>query len=198
MGPALTPGAPVVLLLPGRAQPTEFMAEFFRQLALPLAGVILSAENDSWYPGRFMESVESNQPHLDNALDRIDRLIVALTKSGTARNRIALVGFSQGACVVSEYLLRQRGRWGALVAMTGGLFGPVEHVWPPRTETIESTPVLLTNSDRDPWVPLSRTRQTAQVFRTLGAIVSERIYAGRAHLISPPEIDAAREMLANL
>ena len=41
--------------------------------------------------------------------------------SGISRNRIAIVGFSQGAYLSSEYLARNPDRYWAMIAFTGGL-----------------------------------------------------------------------------
>ena len=39
------------------------------------------------------------------------------------------MGFSQGACLACEHVYRQRRRFGALVALTGGLIGPPGLRW---------------------------------------------------------------------
>ena len=198
LGPPLRRGAPAAILLPGRDQPAEFMMELFHQLSLPLSCVVLTNENNSWYPGRVMEPHANDQSHLNQAIERIESLVTTLERSGISRDRVGIVGFSQGACVACEYMFRHPGRWGALIALTGGLFGPAERTGRTESGALESTPVLLTNSDEDPWVPLTWTRQTAEAFRRCGAIVTERIYAGRAHEISRHEVDAVRDLLRTL
>ena len=58
--------------------------------------------------------------------------------------------------------------------------------------------MFLGNSDVDPWVPLSRMRETADVFRAMGASVAERVYPGMEHLVNDDEAGEARAMLAQL
>ncbi len=175
----------------------QFALEIITRLSLPsLNSVALSAEGNSWYPGRFMEPIESNQPDVDHSLERIESLVAEAESRGIPRNQIALLGFSQGACVVCEYVYRHR--WGTVVSFTGGLIGPADQRWETDGPGLAGTPVLLTNSDSDPWVPLARTQQTAAVFRGLGADVRQPVYPARQHEVSNAEIGEARKLLLAL
>jgi phospholipase/carboxylesterase len=194
-----TRGEPLAIVLPGRAQPVQFALEIITRLSLPsLNCVALSAEGNSWYPGRFMEPIESNQPDVDHSLERIEGLVAEAESRGIPRSQIALLGFSQGACVVCEYAYRHPVRWGAVVSFTGGLIGPENQRWETDGPGHAGTPVLLTNSDSDPWVPLTRTQQTAAVFRGLGAEVHQPVYPGRPHEVIDAEIGEARKLLLAL
>jgi phospholipase/carboxylesterase len=193
------PGEPLAIVLPGRDQPVQFALEIVTRLSLPsLNCVALSAERNTWYPGRFMEPIESNQPDVDHSLECIESLVAEAESRGIPRTHIALVGFSQGACLVCEYVYRHPVRWGAAVAFTGGLFGPENQHWETEGPGLADTPLLLTNSDADPWVPLVRTQQTAAVFRALGADVHQPVYPARQHEVSDAEISDARKLLLAL
>jgi predicted esterase len=186
-------------VLPGRAQSVQFALEIITRLSLPsLSSVALSAEGNSWYPGRFMEPIESNQPDVDHSLERIESLVGEAESRGISRNQIALLGFSQGACVVCQYVYRHPVRWGTVVSFTGGLIGPEDQRWETDGPGLADTPVLLTNSDSDPWVPLARTQQTGAVFRGLGADVRQPVYSGRQHEVNDAEISEARKLLLAL
>jgi len=139
--------------------------------------------------------VERNQPHLDRALARLDALVVALGEKGHPPERIAWVGFSQGACLACEYVLRHPRRWGALVAFTGGVIGPAGMPLAP-TGDLAGTPVLLATADPDPWVPLNRVSETATLFRAMNGVVAEQVYPGLGHEVSDDEIRAARALLS--
>jgi phospholipase/carboxylesterase len=194
-----TPGEPLAIVLPGREQPVQFALEIIARLALPsLNCAALSAEGNSWYPRRFMEPIESNQPDVDHSLERIESLVAEAESRGIPRNQIALLGFSQGACVVCEYVYRRPVRWGTVVSFTGGLIGAENQRWETDRPGLVGTPVLLTNSDCDPWVPLARTQQTAAVFRGLGADVHQRVYPARQHEVTDAEISEARKLLLAL
>jgi phospholipase/carboxylesterase len=194
-GPAPSSARLAAVLLHGRDRTSGEMIALAQAIALPdVAWLALEAPDGSWYPGRFMEPLEANQAHFDRALDRIDREVRALEALGLPRSRIALVGFSQGACVACEYVRRHPGRWGALIAFTGGLPGPQGHTWTDGPG-LDGTPVLLSNGDHDDWVPWSRVEETAAVFRAMGADVTLRLYPGRDHLVSDDEIREAKTIL---
>jgi len=192
-------GQPLLVVLPGRTLTAQFGLDLIDQLRLPdLAAVVLAADQNSWYPNRFMEAVERNQPDLDHSLERIAHFMTRARERGLATQHIALLGFSQGACLASEYIYRNPARWGAVIIFTGGLIGPEHQTWQTVGDPLAGVPTLFTNSEADPWVPLTRTQQTAAVFRALGAQVAEKVYPGRPHEVSAPELDEARRMLAAL
>ena len=194
-GPAPSGPRLAAVLLHGRDRTSGEMIDLAGQVALPdVAWLALEAPGGSWYPGRFMEPTEVNQAHFDRALDRIDDQVRALETLGVPRRRIALVGFSQGACVACEYVRRHPGRWGALIAFTGGLPGPPGTVWTDGPG-LDGTPVLLSNGDHDDWVPWSRVEETAAAFQRMGADVTLRLYPGRDHLVSDDEIREAKAIL---
>ncbi len=174
------------------------MLELASRIALPaLACVAPAAPANTWYPEGFMAPLEKNQPHLDEALARVDSLVLALAAIGHAPENIAFVGFSQGACLACEYVFRHPRRYGALVALTGGLIGPAGELKPPAGD-LNGTPVLLATADPDAWVPVARVRETAEVFRRMNARVDERVYPGLEHGVNDEEIAAARAVLMPL
>jgi len=62
--------------------------------------------------------------------------------------------------------------------------------------SFETMPVFIGGSDVDPWVSHDLIRDTASVFKKMGAKVDFRTYPGMAHTINQDEIDAVRAMLA--
>jgi len=109
-------------------------------------------------------------------------------------DKIALLGFSQGACLTTEYVARHPRRYGAVIAFTGGLIGPVGT---PRdyAGSLAGTSVFLGTSDPDPHVPFERVQETAAVFKRMGADVDARRYPGMPHTINEEELAAARSLL---
>jgi predicted esterase len=189
-------GAPLsAVMLHGRDRRPQEMIGLAERIGLPqIAWRALKAPGGSWYPGSFLAPIEDNQPQLDRSLARVEAEVRALEALGVARRRIVLVGFSQGACVACEYVRRQARRWGGLIAFTGGLFGPEGSVWD-GPDRLVGSPVLLSNSDHDDWVPWPRTEETAAVFQRMGADVTLRLYPGRDHLVGDDEIDRAATLL---
>jgi phospholipase/carboxylesterase len=193
------PGAAAAaIFLHGRGRNPDDVLELAARIGLPaLACVAPAAPQNTWYPDGFMAPLEKNQPHLENALGRVDALVRALMAVGHAPERIAFVGFSQGGCLACEYVFQNPRRWGALVAFTGGLIGAPGELRPPAGD-LNGTPVLLATADPDAWVPVGRVRETAEAFRRMNARVDERIYPGLEHAVNDDEMAAARALLMPL
>lgn len=152
------------------------------------------ASGHTWYPYSFLQPIDLNQPHLDSALALVERVVARLEQAGVPSERIALLGFSQGACLALEYAARHARRYAAVIGFSGGVIGPPGT---PRDYpgSMEGTPVLLGCSNVDPHIPVERVHETADVFRRLGATVDERIYPGMGHVVNDEEIEVARELL---
>jgi predicted esterase len=155
------------------------------------------ADGNTWYPYRFTEPVARNEPYLSSALAVLGDLVDRLVGGGVPAERIAVLGFSQGACLVLEFVRRRAQRLGAVLGLSGGLIG--DTVAPATGRPIfEGMPVLLGCSERDPHIPLARVHETAAVMRALGAEVVTRTYPGAGHGINDDEIGIARQILARV
>jgi len=166
---------------------------------LDLADVAFLAPDASgrtWYPQSFLQPLAANEPWLTSALGVLDAIVGDLERRGIASGRIALAGFSQGACLTLEYAARHARRYAAVAGFSGALIGPDGT---PReyAGSMDGTPVFLVCSDVDAHIPLARVHETAAVFRRLAASVDERIYPGMGHLVSPDEIRAVRSLLSD-
>lgn len=199
--PAHTAGAPLgrcraaAILVHGRGRDPEELLALGAQLAVPdVAYVAPAAADRSWYPHSFLEPLERNQPHLEHALEAYLSHVTALRAAGVPLGRIVLIGFSQGACLTAEYARRHAGRYGGVVLFTGGLIGPRGSVWD-REGSFDDTPVLIGGAEQDGWVPAWRMRESAELFRQMGARVTTLLYPGESHVVSEGEITAARAIL---
>lgn len=152
------------------------------------------AEDREWYPNRFIAPIEENQPHLDNALAKIENTFDALKDKGFQKEDIFLLGFSQGACLATEYAARNPQRYRAVIGLSGGLIGPVGKNFDYEGD-MESTEVFLGCSDKDPHIPVERVDETAEKFVELNAEVDKRLYEGRSHSINQDEIQKINELL---
>jgi len=140
-----------------------------------------------WYPQRFMEPIERNQPYLDSALATLGRTVASLEAAGVPRERIVVAGFSQGACLALEWVARSGGRFGAAVALSGGLIG--ERVEPATYPSrLDGTVAFLGCSDVDAHIPEGRVHASAQQLETQGATVTTRIYPGMPHTVNDDEL----------
>jgi len=157
------------------------------------------AQGNTWYPFSFMEPIERNDPWLTYGLNLIHSLLERINRNGVPTERIMLLGFSQGACLVLEYAARHSQRFGGVVGLSGGLIGPDST---PRdyvgVGSFDGTPVFLGCSDVDPHIPEERVAETQQVFERLGARVEMRLYSNMGHIINRDEIEYIRGMMAAL
>jgi predicted esterase len=199
--PVLTGGAPlpeaagVLVLLHGRGGSAQDMLGLARELDRPrFAWFVPEASGRQWYPYSLLEKVERNRPHLTSALALVKRVLAKAEAAGVGPERVALLGFSQGASVALEFAARNARRYAGVVALSGALLGP-EGTPRDYAGSLAGTPVLLGSGDVDPHLPKRRVDETAAVLERLGATVTQRIYPGLAHAIDPDEIAVARGML---
>jgi phospholipase/carboxylesterase len=158
-----------------------------------------AADTGSWYPGRFFDPRNTNEPFLTRAIEQCDEVVEKAAEGGRlGPERLVMVGFSQGACLALEYALQRPGRCRAFIVLTGALVGPPDTVWPGSPDLLAGTRVLLTGSDADDWISEEQTRHTARILEDLGADVDLRIYHGRPHIVSEDEMTKAREFLNDL
>ncbi|MFC5368787.1 alpha/beta hydrolase [Salinirubrum litoreum] len=155
------------------------------------------AARGSWYPNRFIAPIEQNEPHLASALQAVSDSVESFVDAGIPYDRIVVLGFSQGACLGSEFVARTTRRYGGVVAFSGGLIGPLGSEFDHEGD-LEGTPVFLGCSDSDPHIPVERVHETRDVFERLGGEVEERIYEGMGHTINADEIGYVRELLSDL
>jgi predicted esterase len=159
--------------------------------------VFPAADEGSWYPGGFMDPIEANEPALDAAVDRIVREVDRLGSEGFGPHQILVGGFSQGACVVCEYLWRHAPGHLAAVVFSGALPGPAGSVWADR-HGLAGMRTLLTGSPADPWVPFARMAETAAWLEASGARVQFEVFEDRPHRLDERDFDSGRRFVAGL
>ena len=152
------------------------------------------AAGHTWYPYSFLSPIPRNEPFISSALGVLRRLVGQLGADGVTSDRVMLMGFSQGACLTSEFAARHARRYAGVATLSGGLIGPPAT---PRdySGSLDGTPVLIGCSDVDPHIPLARVEETADLFRRMHASVDERIYPNMAHTINSDEIAAIAALL---
>lgn len=195
-GAKLESAAGAVVLLHGRGGSAEdilSLAPLLQQSKLSYLAP--QAADHSWYPYSFLAPQEQNEPWLRSALGRVNAVVELAAEAGIAADRVLLCGFSQGACLATEYVAQHARRYAGLIAFTGGLIGPpgaaLRHAG-----DLAGTPALFCSGDPDPHVPWARVQESAEVLRSMGAVVDTRRYPGRPHTISPEELTLAAQMVA--
>jgi predicted esterase len=162
-----------------------------------VAALAPQAAGNTWYPQSFLAPPGANQPYLDSALAWVASIVSELLARGVRGDRIGLLGFSQGACLTAEFVARHPRRYGAVMALTGGLIGPPGT---PRNYpgSLGGTPVFLGTSDPDGHVPFARVKETEAVLTRMGAAVELRRYPGMPHTVNEDELAVCRSLLLRL
>lgn len=188
----------VTVLLHGRGASAADILGLARELRTrDVAYLAPQAAGHTWYPLSFLAPLAHNEPWLGSALRVINRIVTDAGRQGIPSERIALMGFSQGACLALEFVARHASRYAAVVGLSGGLIGPPGT---PRTYagSLADTPVFLGCSDVDPHIPLERVRESASVLRKMGGVVDERIYPQMGHTVTHDEIAAVALLLSQV
>jgi predicted esterase len=197
-GAPFAEAAGVVILLHGRGATAEDILSVADALeADSLAYLAPQAAGYAWYPNSFLAERESNEPYLSSALKKVESVVQIALDAGFAREKIVIAGFSQGACLSTEFVATRPARYAGMIAWTGGLIGPlgsdVSH-----TGELAGTPALLLSGDPDPHVPWSRVEESARVLTSMGASVTTKRYPGKPHSVSADEIALARALVQSV
>ncbi len=197
-GEPLETASIAVVAVHGRDQDPRWMLEnLVWQLDLPRAAYVLpSAEGGSWYPNRFFDPAEENEPWLGDALATVGGAVALAGDAGVPVDRVVLAGFSQGACLVAEMLEREPRPYAGVAILTGGLFGTDDELRAP--PSLDGMPVLLTGHVDDTWVPVRRVERTAELLREAGARVELAIHDDPEHQINDDEVAAVRRLLVGV
>jgi predicted esterase len=194
-GEEVSNAARAMILVHGRGATPELILTLVDELPNDLGYAFVApgasettAHSRSWYPNSFLAPIEANQPGLSSGLAKIEKAVSDLGEHGITPEDIILLGFSQGACLVTEFAASNARRWGGVVALTGGLVGDRDTARD-YAGSFDDTPVFLGCSDDDPHVPLWRVDETEVLLRRMGARVEKRVYPGLHHTVIRDELD---------
>ncbi|MEM9319638.1 MAG: dienelactone hydrolase family protein [Pseudomonadota bacterium] len=197
-----------LVLLHGRGGGAEDILGLGQSLGI--AGLALAAPQHpqrSWWPTSFLAPSAALAPHLAAGLDAVEAGISALEENGIPRDRIALAGFSQGACLALEYSAR-RGGIRAVFGLSGALVGTADAEGAPEEALyghiekrfdygtdLSGLPVIIELHAADPHIPLDRAERSADVFLALGAAPHLHVLPGAGHGLGPNGPTAMRALL---
>ncbi len=194
-GKPLTEASNALVLVHGRGANAGDILSLTEYLSVDdFALLAPQAANGSWYPLSFLAAPEKNEPWLSSALNFLNEVIDDLHQTGIRSEKIFFLGFSQGACLVLEFVARHAQHFGGVVALTGGLIGDKVHLEHYQGD-FERTRIFIGTSDPDPHVPLQRVKETAELLRKMNADLTLKVYPGMGHTINEDEIKTANAIL---
>jgi phospholipase/carboxylesterase len=202
--PVLQAGEPLgtasaaLIMLHGRGASAGDMLALADNLAMPgFAFLAPQAAGNVWYPNRYNTPLAGNEPWLSSALSGIASLVELAGQHSIPPRRLILTGFSQGACLSTEYAARNARRYGGLAALAGGLIGPKET---PRDYpgSLEGTPAFFGCSDPDTYFTPEWIRYSAAALERLDARIDIRLYPDLGHRVNLDMIHALRTMMEEI
>ncbi len=202
--PLLAAGRPLeearaaMILVHGRGATAQSILELGVVLAHPdLAYLAPQAGGSTWYPYSFLAPIPQNEPGITSGLQAVAEAVTAIEAAGIPAEKIIVGGFSQGACLASEFVARHARRYGGLLVFSGGLIGPPGT--PRHYEgTLGGMPVFIGCSDVDPHIPIERVAETDDTLTNLGASVTKKIYPNMGHTINQDEINHALQIVQSV
>jgi phospholipase/carboxylesterase len=187
-----------MILLHGRGGSAEQMFSLGEELGgAGFAYLAPQAANNTWYPYSFLAPLEQNEPYLTSALNKVETTVQLAAAAGIHTSKVIVSGFSQGACLATEFVARFPLTYAGLIAFTGGLIGPLGSNLT-HAGDLAGAPAFFGSGDPDPHVPWRRVQESAEVLKQMGADVSVRRYPGMSHTITREEIESARQHLRTL
>ncbi|HYL08128.1 MAG TPA: alpha/beta fold hydrolase [Candidatus Udaeobacter sp.] len=186
-----------MILLHGRGATAEDIMTIAAEFDQPGWSYLApQSAGNAWYPNPFTSPIESNEPYLSAALEMVSRL-VGEVEAHVPTQRVALLGFSQGACLALEWAARNARRYGAVFGLSGGLIGP-DGTQRDYASSFDGMPAFFGCSDVDPFIRKERVSEAAEVYERMGAEVTLRLYPGLGHQVNADEIGAIREVIRSI
>ncbi len=179
----------ICIVVHGRGQsPDDMVRMIVSHLEVPGVRFVLpKSAGPGWYVARAIDPLaDVTKAELTESLAVLQRLVAQ------ADGPVVLAGFSQGACLSAEYLLRQGPVAGACL-FTGCRVGTVADDLPVRA--LGKMPVYASCGDADPWIPAPAFHAMLGDLTQAGARVRSDLFPGREHAVTRTELDALEAML---
>src|SRR5260221_14733384 len=187
-GATLSNAKGAMLMVHGRGATAEDILSLALELRhTDFAYLAPQAADNAWYPYRFMEPIERNEPWLSSALAKLASVLSQISAAGLPPEKTMILGFSQGACLSLEFGARHARRYGGVAGLSGGLIGPdgTPRDYP---GSLDGTPIFLGCSDVDFHIPKERVQFSAEVLRKVGGNVTMRLYPNMDHMVNQDEL----------
>lgn len=194
-GPAFEAARHVVVALHGRGATAESVLGRVLELTGSDPGVAivaLQAPDCAWYQPLYSAPRAELGAALDSALAEVGATLERVA-GATDRKRVTLFGFSQGACLGLDFLLRRSPELYAVVALSGALIS-APTTEPPRTAPLAAR-VLIGSSYGDPYIGQGDVMKSVEVLRAAGCTVTLEMAAGSSHALHASQRVLARPFL---
>lgn len=185
----------VVLALHGRGSTAESILGSLRNVVGDAPDVCLlapQAPERRWYAASYASVDEARDGELDQVVEQLDALCREVSERAP-RARLALFGFSQGACVGLELARREPDRFHPVLALSGARVHTADVR--PLTRAKSSPTLLLGSSEGDGWVSQTDIDTAERDFEEAGFRVLRSNVTGSDHALHLRHRLLAKELL---
>lgn len=187
-----------IILLHGRGSNAADMLGLAEHLdRADVTYIAPNAAGSTWYPASFLAPTETNHEGVESAHRVIESLVDSVARVRDASLPVALLGFSQGACLAADHAFRFPRRYAFIASLTGGLIGPPGTAFASRG-SLEGTPVFLGASEPDPHVPWARVEESAAVLQAMEGDVNLIRYPNAPHAVVPDQVERVRQLIDSI
>ncbi|MBL1421714.1 MAG: dienelactone hydrolase family protein [Alphaproteobacteria bacterium] len=188
----------ICIFVHGRTQsPADMMQQVITHLdAADTRFILPKSAGDAWYNARAVDplTVEARS-ELGASLDIVAE-VIGLATQQSPNAKLVLAGFSQGSCLLAEYILLN-GKWdGAACLFTGCRVGVEADNLP--ASDLTDMPIYISCGDKDPWIPAASYNDLGLTFIECGVRLKTEVFPGRDHSVTASECAALNGMLNNL
>jgi len=139
--------------------------------AIPQAPYISDKKGFTWFEGN-----EESGWKYQESFDKLHQIIDNMEMGGISRNNIFLIGFSQGACLSMEFMIRQPYSLGGIIPIAG-FIRYKENFINAATNESKTTPILLLHGDEDEIVKPEESEAAKDLFLQLGYHVELTLFS---------------------
>ena len=116
----------------------------------------------SWF-----ERSEENRWKYQESFDLLHKTILDINQNGFPKSKIFLLGFSQGACLAMEFIIRQKFSIGGIIPIAG-FIGKKDRFKSGIVDGSKNTPVLLIHGSEDEMVLPVESKIALKLFSDAG------------------------------
>ncbi|NQV38610.1 MAG: dienelactone hydrolase family protein [Candidatus Marinimicrobia bacterium] len=148
----------------------------------------LNGQGNTWFTGN-----DSDGWKFQDSFDLLNELLTQILSEGFPKEKIFILGFSQGACLAMDFMVRMSFPIGGIIPIAG-FIKYSERFKHDATNQSKNTPVHLFHGEKDHIVPFNESENSMELFSSLGYDVSLTPYKAK-HKISTRIMQSIRFIL---
>lgn len=189
-----------VILVHGRGSDGSEMRPVFSSLYLRKSYAlfphgpfeIMKGNRLAWYTHFWNVEPEANLTEISHSFSIIEQCLDEFKRHNIPETEITMVGHSQGANLLLEFVTDNPRPFNAVIAMRGCFLGHIEEERN-FTSDLSGQRIVINSGRKDPYIPSKKTDQACEILKELGAEVSHKNYEA-GHGICQAELNDLRKL----